>query len=676
MNTADPNNKNRFPLHAICEMFRSPGAVTGDSVIGRATAALFITIFIITLMYRILLTLDLMHEPVKPFDFNPDGQTLLFITQYVPTDCLFLLCLTLISWMASRLFRKNFVRAASPVGILFILITVFITILIYETHSRLLFVAQTGLSAAVIRELSTNVSFAGIIPYIEIDDYIMLAAPLILFLLLLRSDTLRRWTGRITAATLLLFILLVPAGLLSDEKPLAPEIRRNPVIFLLGDIASQQFSAKQELSALPEVAPCGMQLISEKYVKNITPVKLIPPHQHRRWNVVFLIMESVGERYIFNTGSGVTPMPFLRDLSKRGWYLSQHYTTSNISSRAVFSLLSGLYDFFHKETFSTRPDAATPSLYSFLGKEYDGFLVTPSSIYWYFPTAFLKNSTIQMFHFENLPFKVQEAYRPAGHYIARDERDTMNFFLERLTTAREPFLGIYISFVAHYPYFDYGARYHIAPPSGRLIDLYYNNLYLLDRLIERLYTHLKEQKLLDRTILVIVGDHGQAFGQHHPNNFMHFRYSYDENLHAPAVFYQPALFTPKVIDSPTSHVDILPTVLDAMRIPYDPLLLQGESLFHSSLSRRYIFFYGQEETISSMSSEKIKVLYSLRENRCWAFDLKSDPAEEQPLNCKPYAEQLESLRAFVHFHNRILPKYNASIREKRDFYHRRHPPVR
>jgi arylsulfatase A-like enzyme len=120
--------------------------------------------------------------------------------------------------------------------------------------------------------------------------------------------------------------------------------------------------------------------------------------------------------------------------------------------------------------------------------------------------------------------------------------------------------------------------------DGRAISRYYNNLNLLDHMIKHIYDHLQKQGLLERTILVIVGDHGQAFGQHHPDNYMHHRYSYNENLETPAIIYQPALFSPKAFEIPTSHVDILPTLLDAMRIPYDPLLFDGESLFNTSVS--------------------------------------------------------------------------------------------
>jgi membrane-anchored protein YejM (alkaline phosphatase superfamily) len=162
-----------------------------------------------------------------------------------------------------------------------------------------------------------------------------------------------------------------------------------------------------------------------------------------------------------------------------------------------------------------------------------------------------------------------------------------------------------------------------------------------------------------------MGDHGQAFGQHHPNNFMHYRYSYNENLETPAIFYQPVLFRPKTFGFPTSHVDILPTLLDAVRISYPPAAFDGESLFAHRSRQKPIFFYGYEESISSLDPHLIKVQYSLKKKRCWAFDLRIDPDEKNPLDCSLYPLQLEALHKFASDHDSNLLQYNTRLREKK-----------
>ncbi|MGQ9636897.1 MAG: sulfatase-like hydrolase/transferase [Thermodesulfobacteriota bacterium] len=333
--------------------------------------------------------------------------------------------------------------------------------------------------------------------------------------------------------------------------------------------------------------------------------------------------------------------------------------------QSLFSLLSGHYDFFYQENFGTRPNAPLPSLYILLGKRYETFIVTPSPIAWYFPEAFVKNSGIkEIHHYGNLPFKTKEERNTVGRYIGRDEIQTFDFFIKRIMRAKEPFLGIYISFAAYLPYFDYGQDFRVRPFDGRMIHRYYNNLYLLDCLLKKMFDCLKEIGLLERTVLVIVGDHGQAFRQHHPDNYMHHRYSYNENLETPAIFYQPAIFKPRTIDFPTSHIDIILTLLDALGFSYEPSLFDGESLFQIRLKRNFLYFYGHEGTLSSLSSYLTKIQYSYKKNRCWAFDLKTDPEEQTPLSCHLFKTQWEDLQQFVQYHNEKLLKYNEFVKER------------
>jgi hypothetical protein len=650
------------------------GLLTGIVAPNKSSLPFLICLLAITLVYRIQLTMDLFANKVKPFDFNPAHPPVWFTLASLPYDLAFVFVCFLLSWILSRLtssIRQGKTSAALRTsGIVFLHIVLMILILIHGVHGRLLFNVQTGFDTSVIKEAFSGVSFVETIKLIEMRDYLFFLFPFGLFwLVLLSPGTFRIWVGR---ASMVWVILLVSLSLLVTQgkaKNVPDEIRLNPTLFLLSDVAGNAFFSHSAEDRKPDISKedhSGIPLIRPGETRPKEPEKVLPAKRAHPWNIVFLILESVGTRYIFDTSNGnPMPMPFLHRISREGWFLKKHYTTSNVSTKAVFSLLSGYYDFFDRRTFGTRPDAKVPAIQGWLGDGYDSFLVTPSSISWFFPTNFVKNSGLSEIHsYENLKFKIKEEFHSLGHYITRDETQTVDFFIQRLSQAREPFLGIYISFTAHFPYFDYGEDYRIMKDDGRLISRYYNNLYLLDRMIKRIHDHLLERGLLERTILVVIGDHGQAFGQHHPNNFMHYRYSYNENLETPAIFYQPSLFKPKMLGFPTSHVDILPTLLDAMRVSYPPVVLDGESLFNNKSRRRPIFFYGYEESIASLDSHLIKVQYSLKKERCQVFDLKLDPDEKNPLDCSVYPLQVEGLHQFVSDHDSHLLKYYATVKEK------------
>jgi phosphoglycerol transferase MdoB-like AlkP superfamily enzyme len=634
--------------------------------------ALFICVLALTFAYRIQLTIGLFTNSVKPFDFNPALHPVWLMLAYLPYDLALALAWFLLSWLLSRMkfgIRQTNVFSTLKIsGFVLLHIVIITLLLVHEIHLRLLFSVQTGLDYSAIMEAFSAVSLMEIVKLVEVTDCLFLLLPIGLFwLVLLSPPSLRTSMAGISFALIILLPLISLFAANDRTKNVPAEMRLNPALFLLSDVADRalyQHASRDRDRGIVNKNESGLQFTRSMGSNQPKPLKLLPPQNTHPWNIVFFIMESVGTRYIFDTDYGIEmPMPFLHRIAKEGWYLKRHYTTSNVSTKAIFSLLSGLYDFFGRQNFGLRADAGIPSLHNFLPNSYDSFLVTPSSLSWYFPVSFVKNSGLtEMHHYENLKFKIKETYHSLGHYIARDEIETVDFFIQRLNQAREPFLGIYISFAAHFPYFDYGPDYRILEDDGRLISRYYNNLNLLDQMIKRIYDHLQTRGQLERTIFVIVGDHGQAFGQHHPDNFMHYRYSYNENLETPAIIYQPVLFKPKVFESPTSHVDLLPTLLDAMRISYNPEFFDGESLFHDRQRGKNIFFYGLEESISLLDANQIKVQYSLKKNRCWAFNLKVDPDERNPLDCSSYQPQLEVLRDFTGSHDESLVKYNAWIK--------------
>lgn len=638
---------------------------------------------VITIAYRVQLTAGLLTAPVRPFDLNLGSFPIWFMVAYWPYDAAVILLLSLVSWLVARAFRYvpqgTWSRGGRILGGMLLHLALLLLLIIYGAHLRLLFTVQTGLDCSAIQEGVSAASLQGIVNLMKLQDFLSLFAPVAL-LWLVRRLPMRAKTWLVSLSLALLCFFAV--GSISANSPrtenVPGEVRLNPALFLTSDLANQ--ALKTDLNASKralEETPHGLTLGDPTYVKARRPFSFPPPPKDQPWNIVFVVMESVGTRYVFDTSRGhEMPMPFLHRLSREGWHLRRHYTTSNVSTKAVFSMLSGLYDLFGRRNLGTLPEANVPWICSFLGKKYDSFLVTPSSLAWYFPTALVRNNGLPEMHsFENLSLPMKEERNSLGRYVARDEIQTVDFFLRRLDQAKEPFIGLYISFVAHFPYFDYGPEYRVTDPSGGLLNRYSNNLRLLDRMIERIHDHLEDRGLLERTILVVVGDHGQAFGQHHPNNFMHYRYSYNENLEAPAILYQPALFRSRTFEFPTSHVDLLPTLLDAMGIPYNPSLLDGESLFHYPFSRRYIFSYGLEETVSCLDDRQIKVQYSLKDRRCWAFDLKTDPQEKTPLDCSPFKPQLNALQGYVSQHDARLLEYNQSLRDGQGFHGHKHPSL-
>lgn len=398
--------------------------------------------------------------------------------------------------------------------------------------------------------------------------------------------------------------------------------------------------------------------ISEPLLPPPVPQK---PRPGKRWNVLWIVMESTGLRYFQGeTYRGTLPMPFTHSLADQGWFLAQHRSPSNSSATSIFAQLSGLYPVPSLKMFSVEKGNFVPALFRFLPPEYERFLYTPGKLTYFFPKPFLQHSGLtEMVGFD----ETVVTKNPGGEGLSKDEPLVVDTFTQRLHRAREPFAAVYYSYLAHWEYTDYGPQWHHFH-DPRLIGRYHDNLWLLDHLIQKIYAQLQADGRLERTLIVLAGDHGEAFGQHE-RNWAHARGSYEENFGTPAILWQPQVFPAHVEDRQTLHIDLLPTVLDALGLPYDPALLQGESLFHERLRRKVAFFWGNEGTVSGTWPDGWKLQWQVQDRRCVAFDLSRDPQERKPLRCP--TERLELLQDYRDFQREAVPAYSEAVRQGQPF---------
>ena len=102
-------------------------------------------------------------------------------------------------------------------------------------------------------------------------------------------------------------------------------------------------------------------------------------------------------------------------------------------------------------------------------------------------------------------------------------------------------------------------RNDIVPIKNR----YINAVHHLDSQFGRVFGYLKQHQLLDNTIVILVGDHGEEFMEHgfwgHNSTFV------DEQIRTPLVIYMPNK-PAAVIENMTSHADIVPTLMPMLGV--------------------------------------------------------------------------------------------------------------
>jgi arylsulfatase A-like enzyme/predicted Zn-dependent protease len=106
---------------------------------------------------------------------------------------------------------------------------------------------------------------------------------------------------------------------------------------------------------------------------------------------------------------------------------------------------------------------------------------------------------------------------------------------------------------------------------------YEGEIAFVDLQIGKIIRLLEAKNILSKTVIVIAGDHGEAFGEH--KEFGHGIFCYDESLKVPLIFHNPVLFKRKMkISDRVNLADVLPSILHYFKIA-SPETVQGKS-FH------------------------------------------------------------------------------------------------
>ena len=145
-------------------------------------------------------------------------------------------------------------------------------------------------------------------------------------------------------------------------------------------------------------------------------------------------------------------------------------------------------------------------------------------------------------------------------------------WLERPRAATAPpfFLWLHL-FDPHYPYLAPEEPGFFGP---RELDRYDAEIRYTDRELGRLLAELTRRGLDERMVIAVIADHGDEFGEHGIR--FHARSLYNQVVRVPLLVHAPAA-PPRVVETPVSLVDVMPTLLELAGAPV-PTGLNGWSL--------------------------------------------------------------------------------------------------
>jgi len=369
---------------------------------------------------------------------------------------------------------------------------------------------------------------------------------------------------------------------------------------------------------------------------SLNPILLDHP-EIKDMNLVFIIMESTFFDYtdLLKTGDAkITPN--LKKISENALVLPRHYTPEPATLKALFGIFTGKYPYqtnFRADWrgFVERANKKELYLGNFLQKKgYETAFFTTADGELYSQTLMLSKSFQKVIDAQYI--KTIRKKFPEFKYYSNgiDDRILIPLFEEYLDQHKnKKFFAALMPLFPHHPYEIPSKEFEIVPPKTDF-DRYLNSLYCGDFIVGKFYEALEKRGLLDKTLFVIVSDHGEAFFQH-PRNYIHSLYLYEENLKTTALISHPLLFKKqKVFEGISRHIDLFPTLLSLLGF-HNALSFDGVDLTKNTQPELAGFYTTFSTPYAGIRDGKWKYIYNIRYKVEELYDLEKDPFEKNNL---------------------------------------------
>ena len=437
----------------------------------------------------------------------------------------------------------------------------------------------------------------------------------------------------LAAYGLLSFSLLPPAGSVSASKSFSRDAFVNVV------------------TTAAEVAESGgfSNLPADTGAENAAPdASFIPTGSTEKRNVVLILLESTraGATTAYNEDLNTTP--FLDELAKSSLLVQKAYPVVPHTHNALVATNCGIeppLDGWGTKLLSVQghiPSVCLPDLLKEQGYN-SAYFMSQSQTFERSPMI-MKNLGYEEFY--SVEDMETEGLEKTNYFGYEDDimlEPSREWLKEN---GDEPFVATYLTSAPHHDYLAPQKRYgHAEYSNDELVNRYLNSVRYQDFFLKNLFDQYKRLGLYEDTVFVILGDHGEGFGEH--GRFQHDNTIYEEGLRIPLLIHDPKRFeNGATLEGPVNQLDLLPTIADLLGYEIEGGAYGGSSLLRPLSMNRTLMFscWDEKGCLASLKGTK-KYIYHFDDQPEEVFDLSDDPGERRNLAESLTPEELEEQRA-------------------------------
>ncbi|MGF1708861.1 DUF3413 domain-containing protein [Enterovibrio baiacu] len=340
-------------------------------------------------------------------------------------------------------------------------------------------------------------------------------------------------------------------------------------------------------------------------------------------------------------------MPRLNEFAGNNTKFEHHFSTSNDAMAGIFGLFYGLPGSYAQ---SARTEGLSPLLIDTLeDKKYAFGLFSADNFSnpIYYQSVFGKHlDTAQRFDGE-------------ASWVADDQAtDALNTWVNASDTKAPWFAYLELKSITNY---EQGGDYtrpfqpsldnelaSVGDHTALVLKNSYNNAaYYVDELLGDLFDSLEANGQLDNTIVIVTSNHGTEFNETGSNSWgANTNYS-KYQLQVPLVVHWPNR-APQVIDAYSSHLDIVPTLMESMLAVDSPAeyYTSGRNIFELADKPRKWVLAGDSRDIVVVQPDKTTVVDKFGNYRVYDSNYKQQPEGKPQLSV--LMQVMHELKRFYH----------------------------
>lgn len=360
-----------------------------------------------------------------------------------------------------------------------------------------------------------------------------------------------------------------------------------------------------------------------------------------RLNVILVTLDTTRADHLGCYGAAEALTPQLDRLASEGVLFERVYTTAPLTLPAHASMFTGLYPPEHglRTNGKHRLSDDVPTLAeAFLSRGYEtGAFVASFVVH----SKFGLNRGFQTYD-DDLTGTIPT---DEALHRSRDGDVVMDRALAWLKgRSQRPFFCWIHLYDPHAPYLDHRDRF-----GDRFVEHPYDaEIAFVDEQIGRLLQHLRDRKLEQNTLVMVIGDHGEGLEQHQERR--HGQMLYNSTLHVPWIVRRPGKVPERQkITTPVSVADVYPTLIEAAKLK-GASRISGRSQWAAvggkEAEPRPLYSETNEPLLESGWSSLRSLISAnwkyIRTPKVELYDLAQDPAETRNL-ANQESEQVQSL---------------------------------